>query len=121
MLVPALKYVEKYRKERGIFRLGSTQGFDGTTQLSIYASGDILGGQRQLAQIRNSRIRSIPSLFLIRRRSWCGVAAALVEFGDALGQAATVCNGGFGAEDGWSFEVEVEVEDAERGEVFLNL
>jgi hypothetical protein len=40
----------------------------------------------------------------------------LVELGDALEHASAVCNCGFLAEDGWSFEVK----DAERGEVILN-
>ena len=95
-----------------MFRLGGTQCLDGTTQLSIYAGGDILEGPPQLAQIKNARIRSIPSLLFFLRLAWCAVLATLVEFGDALEQVTAVCNGDFGAEDGCSFEVE----DAERSE-----
>ena len=48
--------------------------------------------------------------------SWRGISAECVELGDAVKDAAAVCDGGFVAKDGWTFEVE----DAESGEVVLN-
>jgi len=55
-------------------------------------------------------------LWSFRGLSWRGVAGVLVEFGYALKEAATICKGGFGTEDGGTFEIE----DAERGEIVLN-
>jgi hypothetical protein len=64
----------------------------------------------------HSNSNAARGLWFSRGLSWRGIAAVLVEFGDALKQSAAVGNRGFGTEYTRTFEVE----NAERGEIILN-